>query len=91
MQGKPIEFDFKQEASSTINTNTNHLRLTKQITDPNDINLHVIKEVRPGSHSKNKRDRIESKQNVVQHSWMGQDTGHSHKKSEKVSFTGTND
>lgn len=37
MQGKPIEFDFKQEASSTINTG--HLRLTKQITDPNDINL----------------------------------------------------
>jgi len=37
MHGKPIEFDFKQEASSTINTG--QLRLAKQITDPNDINL----------------------------------------------------
>lgn len=61
MQGKPIEFDFKQEASSTINTG--HLRLTKQITDPNDINVHIIKDSRPtGSSSKNKRDRIEGKQ-----------------------------
>lgn len=37
MDGKPIKFDFRQEASSTMNTG--QLRLTKQITDPNDINL----------------------------------------------------
>ena len=64
MQGKPIEFDFKQEASSTINTG--QLKLTKQITDPNDINLQIIKDVRPAGppgKGMGKRDRMDSKQN----------------------------
>ena len=45
MKGKPIEFDFKKEASSTINTG--QLRLTKQITDPNDINLKFMQKNGP--------------------------------------------
>ena len=55
MDGKPIKFDFRQEASSTMNTGP--LRLTKQITDPNDINLQFMKDPNGGGQQRKKPHR----------------------------------